>query len=43
MGIGRLGYSTVMTSMRPCMGEGESRRGGGEVDKWGEGERDGTI
>jgi len=42
MGIGQLGYSTAMTSMRPFMGEGESRRGGG-VDKWGEGERDGTI
>jgi len=24
------------------MGEGESRRGGGLADTWGEGERDGT-
>ena len=35
MGIGRFGYSTAMSLIRPCVGEGESRRGGGGVDKMG--------
>jgi len=43
MVIGRLGYASEMTSKTPCMGEGESRRGGGGVEKWEEGGRDGSI
>ena len=43
MGIGQWVYSTAIQTMRPCMGERESRRSSGVVDKWGEGEREGTF
>jgi hypothetical protein len=42
-GIGWLGYSTAILINETLHRERESRRGGEVADKWGEGDRDGTL